>query len=199
MSPYYRGDLMTTEQLVREAQRGNQDAANQLIDLFYRKICKYYVVKLRLSLETAEELSQDTFEKAWRKLPTLQDVQRFEGWLYAIARNVALDHLRKMKRRRVVLPIDPDFDVADEAPPVESEVLARLHIYEIVHAMPEKHRECLILHIVGKASTFEVAQRLGLEEETVKAYISKARVQLREALYHTKEDRDDGESRQCGA
>lgn len=198
MPPWSPGNL-TIEQLVYEAQRGNQRAANQLIEVFYRRICKYYVVKVRLSLEIAEELTQDTFEKVWRKLPTLQDIQCFEGWLYAIARNVAMDYLRKVKRRKVILPIDQDFDMVDERPLIESEVLARMRVHDTLRAMPERYRECLVLHVMENLSPCEVAQRLGLEEDTVKAYISKARVQLREELYKTKEDRDNGVSKRCGA
>lgn len=193
------GDL-SLEQLVYKAQQGDQYAANQLIGLFYKKICKYYVSNIRLSLETAEELTQDTFEKAWRKLPMLQDLQRFEGWLYAIARNVALDYLRKVKRRNVVvLPIDQDFEMADNAPLVENQVLAQLNIAETLGTMPGKLRECLLLHFVENLTTQEVAVRLCIGEDTVKAYISKARVRLREELYYLKEGRGNDESRRCEA
>jgi RNA polymerase sigma factor, sigma-70 family len=193
------GDL-SLEQLVYKAQQGDQYAANQLIGLFYKKICKYYVRNIRLSLETAEELTQDTFEKAWRKLPMLQDLQRFEGWLYAIAKNVALDYLRKVKRRNiVVLPIDQDFEMADNAPLVENQVLAQMNIAETLGTMPGKLRECLLLHFVENLTTQEVAVRLCIGEDTVKAYISKARVRLREELYYLKEDRGNDESRRCEA
>lgn len=192
------GDL-SLEQLLYKAQRGDQHAANLLIELFYKKICKYYVSNIRLSLETAEELTQDTFEKAWRKLPMLQDLQCFEGWLYAIARNVALDHLRKLRRRSIViLPIDQDFEMTDKAPLVENQVLAKMHMSEALKTMPTKLRECLFLHFMENLSTQEVAVRLNIGEDTVKAYISKARVKLREELYQ-KEDSSDDKSRRCRA
>jgi RNA polymerase sigma-70 factor, ECF subfamily len=182
MYPHNPDDI-PLEWLVSEARRGNQRAADQLFCMFYRKICHFFLRDLHVSVEMAEELVQDTFEKAWRKLSTLQDCLRFESWLYTIARNVAFDYIRKLKRYKIPTPLDAEFDLADGAPQVESLVLAEMHIREMWDAMPAKQRECLYLFYMENLTMPEVAIRLQLGADTVKAYISKARVKLREGLY----------------
>lgn len=198
MYPHLPDDI-PLEWLVREARNGNQRAADQLFCTFYRKICCFFLKDLHVNIETAEELVQDTFEKAWRKLSTLKDCLLFESWLYAIARNVAFDHGRKLKRRKAPTPLDPDFDLADSAPQVESLVLAEMHIREMWDAMPVKQRECLYLFYMENLTMGEIAVRLQLGADTVKAYISKARVKLREGLYSSEEDLSDVKSKRCRA
>lgn len=198
MYPHLPDDI-SLEWLVSEARQGNQQAADRLFDTFYRRIRHFFLKDLHVSIETAEELVQDTFEKAWRKLPTLHDCIRFEAWLYAIARNVALDHVRKLKRRKIPTPIDPDFDLADGSPQVESVVLAEMHIREMWDAMPAKQRECLYWYYMENLTMEEVAVRLQLGADTVKAYISKARVKLREGLYSSEEEQVNVKSKRCRA
>ncbi|GCE27303.1 RNA polymerase sigma factor [Dictyobacter alpinus] len=190
---------ISLEWLVREAREGNQQAADRLFDTFYRRIRHFFLRELHVGIETAEELVQDTFEKAWRKLPSLQDCGRFEAWLYTIARNVAFDHGRKLKRRKPPTPIDQDFDLADASPQVESLVLAEMHIREMWDAMPTRQRECLYLFYMENMTMEEVAVRLHLGADTVKAYISKARVKLREGIYSSEEEVSNVKSKRSRA
>jgi RNA polymerase sigma-70 factor, ECF subfamily len=194
MSPYLSGDI-SIEWLVNEARNGDQQAANQLFGLFYRKICKFFLRDVHVSIEVAEEMTQDTFEKAWRHLPTLKDSARFESWLYTIATNISRDYGRKIRRRKVPIPLEHDFDMMDSAPLVENQVLARMHISEMLDTMPIKHRECLHLYYIENFTMEEIAVRMRLNGDSVKAYISKARVRLREELYQAKGEQDDVESK----
>ncbi|GCF10514.1 RNA polymerase sigma factor [Dictyobacter arantiisoli] len=198
MYPHLPDDI-SVEWLVREARAGNQQAADRLFYLFYRKICHFFLRDLHVSVEMAEELVQDTFEKAWRKLPTLQNCLVFESWLYTIARNVGFDHVRKLKRRKDPTPLDPEFDLADSSPPVESLVLAEMHIREMWNAMPPRQRECLYLFYMENLTMLEISARLQLGADTVKVYISKARMTLRDGLYASEEDVNDVKSKRCRA
>src|SRR5947209_3708278 len=81
------------DQLVRLAQAGDNEAFAALVQLLEREIYGL-LVGLLSNNETARDLTQETFIKAWRKIATLKDVSCFKPWLCSIARNLARDYWR---------------------------------------------------------------------------------------------------------
>ncbi len=139
--------------------------------------------------EDAADLTQEAFVKAWRCLESFQFKSSFSTWLYRLASNVCLDHLRSAKRNRTVplivtcadseaLVIDPP----DPAPlPEEQVVLTEEQQYlQLAMASLEiEERRLLTLRVVNDLSYAEIAELLEIKEGTVKSRLSRARDRLR--------------------
>lgn len=132
--------------------------------------------------EEAMELSQDVFVKAWQALPGWRPEAAFSTWLLQIARNAALDQLR---RRQVVrfAPLEEGLEVADEAPGPEARYASRQRQAQLERALRRlaaEHREILLLREVEDLSYAELAAVLGIAEGTVKSRLARARSALLE-------------------
>ena len=93
--------------LIEAAQRGDQGAFSELVRLYDRSVLRIALRILR-SQEDARDAYQEAFLKVYRKLDTFRFQCRFHTWLYRIATNVCLDHLRRRKAR-------PEFTALDAA------------------------------------------------------------------------------------
>ena len=93
--------------LIEAAQRGDHGAFSELVRLYDRSVLRIALRMLR-SQEDARDAYQEAFLKVYRKLDTFRFQCRFHTWLYRIATNVCLDHLRRRKAR-------PEFTVLDTA------------------------------------------------------------------------------------
>lgn len=132
--------------------------------------------------EEAMELSQDVFVKAWQALPGWRPEAAFSTWLLQIARNAALDQLR---RRQVVrfAPLEEGLEVADEAPGPEARYASRQRQVQLERALRRlaaEHREILLLREVEGLAYGELASVLGIAEGTVKSRLARARSTLLE-------------------
>jgi RNA polymerase sigma-70 factor (ECF subfamily) len=122
-----------------------------------------------------EDVAGSTWKKAWERLSTLGDASHFKSWLATIARNEALDHLRRKSRREEGRNGEGEELVSLEN--IEDQVITKIALGEAQRAafkrMRPKQRKCFIYHIRG--STIEnIAKRLSLTEDTVKTYIRSA-------------------------
>ena len=139
-----------------------------------------FILRMLDARDEAMELTQDVFVKAWQALPGWRPEARFSTWLLQIARNAALDQLR---RRRVVqfAPLDDGMDVADTAPGPEARYASRQRQALLEHALQQiaaEHREILLLREIEDLSYAELAAVLGIAEGTVKSRLARARAAL---------------------
>ena len=139
-----------------------------------------FILRMLDARDEAMELTQDVFVKAWQALPGWRPEARFSTWLLQIARNAALDQLR---RRRVVqfAPLDDGIDVADTAPGPEARYASRQRQALLEHALQQiaaEHREILLLREIEDLSYGELAAVLGIAEGTVKSRLARARAAL---------------------
>lgn len=184
---------MDEEALIRKAAGGDEDAFAALMEAHQGKV---YGLILRLtgSVDDALELSQETFFNAWRGLPNFHFESRFSTWLYRLASNVAIDFLRKEKRRRSVnvtsLSTEEDdaqrlLDIPDDRfTPHQAAERRELQdaVRRGIDCLSEEHRQILLLRELGGLSYAEIARKLDLEEGTVKSRIARARAALKEIL-----------------
>lgn len=139
-----------------------------------------FILRMLDARDEAMELTQDVFVKAWQALPGWRPEARFSTWLLQIARNAALDQLR---RRRVVqfAPLDDGMDVADTGPGPEARYASRQRQALLENALQQiaaEHREILLLREVEDLSYAELAAVLGIAEGTVKSRLARARAAL---------------------
>ena len=167
--------------LAERARSGDQRAFAELVRRHQDRVFRF-VLRMTGSRDEAMDLTQDTFMKAWQALPRWQPQAQFATWLFQIARNGALDVLR---RRGVVefVPIDEDPAVAAHgaAPDEQLDVRQRYGLLDAtLRRLPVEHREVLLLREVEGLSYAEIAVALGINEGTVKSRIARARAALLE-------------------
>ena len=141
----------------------------------------------------AEELSQDTFLRAFERVHQLRDPEAALAWLYRIATSVTLDRLRQ--RRTSALPLDtvtPGVGEAEQAaerdrPPsllegaLESAEMSAC-VQRYLAALPDDYRIAILLHDAHGLSNPEIAELLGCSLATAKIRVHRARARLREML-----------------
>lgn len=170
---------------VAAARTGDRAAFEQL----YREhVGRTYALCLRMSADAdlAEQLTQDAFVQAWRKLPGFRGDSAFGTWLHRLTVNVILDWRRAEARRRgtetTTDPLEQLAVVAGSRPLAPARVGERLDLELAMASLPEGARAVFVLHDVEGHLIREVADLLQVAEGTVKAQLFRARRLLREVL-----------------
>lgn len=168
------------------AAGGNLQAFEQIVLSFERAIYGhlYRIVSHR---QTAEDLTQETFLKAYRGISGVNPEGNFRAWLYTVATNVANDYLRKKYRRQEVYilddPEDPLETTTEETPylEVERESL-RAEVSEALAKIKPSYRTVLLLFYREELSYEEIAGALAVPVGTVKTHLHRAKAALRGVL-----------------
>ena len=170
--------------LVQRAQRGDESAQRELI-LSYQHRVAGFVYAITGRSDSVEDLCQLVFIKMIRALEGLQAPPQFESWLFRLARNTCIDHLRRQKLRRIFLPFAPEHeDVPEPAGAVDAEELDALR-----HALDQlrpQDRALLALVQEGRSHA-EIAETLKTSVAAVKARLHRAREHLRQH-YHSEHE-----------
>ena len=139
----------------------------------------------------ADDITQDTFVKAWRKIDTYRIGENFRGWLFSIAHNTAIDWLRKKKKQYVFSDLDYDeensfLESIPDTLPLADELVARAEDTVLVQKCMEKlspqHQEVLLLHYTNEFTFDEIGKMLGKPLNTVKSQHRRALAQLKNLL-----------------
>ncbi|HRO58348.1 MAG TPA: sigma-70 family RNA polymerase sigma factor [Burkholderiaceae bacterium] len=167
--------------LAAQARDGDSPAFVELVGRHQDRVFRF-VLRMTGSRDDAMDLTQETFMKAWQAMPRWRPEAKFGTWLLQIARNGALDLLR---RQGVVgfEPLEADAPFEDRSPGPEQQLRTRQR-YELLEtalrAIALEHREVLLLREVEDFSYAEIAATLGIAEGTVKSRIARARAALLE-------------------
>jgi len=180
-------------QLVEEALGGNQLSFQLLIERYQDRIFALARHYSKSAVEV-EDIVQDTFLKAYRRLETFQRQSSFSTWLYRIAVNTALDFLKRMGRSPVQAVEDPELSaspvraqagsgVAIAAPDarMRREEIARITA-EVLAELPEIFRTVLVLREFEDMPYQEMADVLGISIGTVESRLFRARARFKEAM-----------------
>ena len=133
----------------------------------------------------AEDLLQEIFLAAHRKLETFRGESALGTWLYRLAMNLCLDHLRSRATRsgQVTDPLDDEYGLDDSGSRRLAErTVARMDLERAMAQLPEGCRTAFVLHDVEGLEHREIADILGIAEGTSKSQVHKARMRLRAML-----------------
>jgi RNA polymerase sigma-70 factor, ECF subfamily len=159
-------------QLVAAARNGDRAAFGRLYERHARMI--HGVLLAHVPYSDVDDLVQDVFLAAFRKLSSLREPAAFAGWLLIIARNRANDFHRRSRAPDELLK-----DIPDSRGKGDREAHAAL---EAIRSLPETYRETLILRLVEGMTGQEIAARTGLSPGSVRVNLHRGMKQLREKL-----------------
>lgn len=166
-------------EVVRRAAAGDVAAFDVLVRTYQEPVWRF-LRHLVTDSSLAEDLAQETFLRAFTRLDGFRFQCRFSTWLFQVARNLAIDHLRSRDRRRqlrlLLRPADPE-----PGPDVQHEVA------EAVRSLAPRLREALVLIEVGGFTYREAGRILEVAEGTVKSRVFSARRALT-AWFEPEED-----------
>jgi RNA polymerase sigma-70 factor (ECF subfamily) len=172
--------LSEDPKLVDAARDGDRTAFGHLYERYARMV--HGVLLARVPADDVDDLVQDVFMKALRRLSTLRESERFGAWLAAIARNLANDYYRRSV---------PEDQLADDTPANEAEYRAKCGIsggdregqaaavLDAVKRLPDAYRETLILRLVEGMTGPEIAARTGMTHGSVRVNLHRGMEQLR--------------------
>lgn len=180
-SPMFSPDPAETA-LIRELAAGNVAALDQFYAQYGPRVFSYLVAWLD-SRPLAEEVLQDVMLAAWRSAPTFRGESKVLTWLLTIARNRAINAVRRRSVPQVALSDEIELASSDTGP---LEHLLRQseyqHVRETLDRLPVHLREVLVLVFYHQLSETEIASVLQIPVGTVKSRLHRAKDKMRSAL-----------------
>ncbi|MFL6232008.1 MAG: RNA polymerase sigma factor [Thermoanaerobaculia bacterium] len=185
--------MKTDAELAASAVKGSQDAFRELVRRFERPV---YSLVLRMVQDpaTAEDLAQEVFVKAFRRLSTYDPQWKFSSWLFKIAHNTTIDHLRRGAPETVPLEAGQDEEgrgglaavladqtAEDPGAAAERRDLAR-SLERAIRRLRPDYREAVLMFYVHGASYQEICEATGQPLGTVKTNLHRARKELAQAM-----------------
>ena len=179
-------------QLIRRILSGD-DAAFSILMRKYQKGVHALIWRKIGDFHIAEEITQDTFIQVYKKLETLEDPNRFEGWLYVIANRRCINWIKRNKTKMDKLNMQ---SLEDTLPEEVEEAFYAHHISHqreientqrrqnlakrLLQQLPESERTVVTLHYLGKMTAKEISKFLGVSVNTIKSRLRRARKRLQQ-------------------
>jgi RNA polymerase sigma-70 factor, ECF subfamily len=191
---------LTDQDVVLRARSGQDAAYRELIRRYERPVFALLFRMVR-DRELAEDLAQETFVKALNAIESYRPEFKFSSWIFKIANNAAIDHLRRRELDTLSLDGSPHAETPEAMQATALQIGARQEspldtveakelgsaIEAAIGSLRPEYRSCILLrHVEGRAYE-EIAEMLNLPLGTVKTYIHRARNELRQSLAHLKE------------
>jgi RNA polymerase sigma factor (sigma-70 family) len=183
-------------EIIGKVLSGDQQAYAGLVNR-YQNYEFTLALRFTKNREDAEEVSQDIFIKAYRSLADFRGASKFSTWLYTIVNNTCITFLRKKKLETHSLDNEKVFEVADSR---DSGLRANLveqksriaMVNRAITMLGPDDAEIITLFYKGEQSLDEIAQILGLETNTAKVRLHRARTRLKEKMetYFAEEVKD---------
>jgi RNA polymerase sigma-70 factor (ECF subfamily) len=196
-----QADPLDDRDLVARALEGDESAYGELLERFKRPVFSL-IYRMIGDREQAEDLAQESFVKAFNNLDSYNPSYRFSSWLFKIANNHAIDHLRRARLSTVSIHGSPHaastereeetrivLEAPDESP--EQEFLALelgSEIEQAISKLRPDYRTAVILRHIESRPYEEIAEIMEVPIGTVKTFLHRARAELREALAHLREE-----------
>jgi RNA polymerase sigma-70 factor (ECF subfamily) len=191
---------LSDQEVVLIARAGREAAYRELIRRYERPVFALLFRMVR-DRELAEDLAQETFIKALNAIESYRPEFKFSSWIFKIANNAAIDHLRRRELDTLSLDGSPHAETPEQMQATALQIGARQEspldaveakelggaIEQAIAQLRPEYRSCILLrHVEGRAYE-EIAEILNLPLGTVKTYIHRARNELRQTLAHLKE------------
>jgi RNA polymerase sigma-70 factor (ECF subfamily) len=158
-------------ELVRAVLEGDREGFGRLYDLYAPLV--HGILLARVPRTEVDDLVQDIFLHAFKKLHTLRDSSAFGPWIAMIARNRAVDYYRRSRET---------VEITDEMRGTDKQESKAAEVLELIRGLPEAYRETLVLRLVEGMTGPEIAARTGLTAASVRVNLHRGMKLLREKL-----------------
>ena len=179
---------MEIKETIERAKKGDQVAFTFLLDFYWSEV--YSFMLKRTENETdAEDITIETFSKAFDKIASYNPEFQFNTWLIAIAKNVHIDLLRKKKSSLFIDITDEEdnqaYNIADSTPSAEDELITEQNLSQLLRYIKElkpHYQEVIQLRYFQEFSYQEIAEQLGEPLNNVKIKLLRAKKLLAEII-----------------
>jgi RNA polymerase sigma-70 factor (ECF subfamily) len=182
--------MKTDEELAQKCKKLDEFAFQELTKRYIRPIFNF-VRRYAQADEVAEDMAQDTFFKVWRKIHQYRKGMKFKPWLYTIARNTALDYIKKRKAIVFSDLDDNENDLAfsdslEDVTPPQSDLFDNAAMAETLtrtlKLLHPDHQTVVALHYQEELTFDEIAKVMNRPMNTVKSWHRRALIRLRQLL-----------------
>ena len=177
-------------QLIRRTLLGDDSAFAVLVEKYQKGVHGLIWRKIG-DFHHAEEITQDTFLQAYKKLGTLKDPKSFAGWLYVIANRLSINWMQRSKPKNTAQSLESTSIVEIEESSYthymsdqrETEVAEHRSetVKKLLEKLPESERTVVTLHYLGEMTTKEIGNFLGVSMNTIKSRLRRGRERLQAA------------------
>lgn len=171
---------ITDEKLIAAIGNDDYTSYNKLFVRYYSRLC-CYVYRLLGEKEDAEDVVQDLFFTLWNNRKKIAIGENVSGYLYKMAKNLALNHIRTQTNYKTVLENREEQLSYYEENPLETEEF-RMALYDCINLLPGRCKEVLLLHRVKGLKQKEIADQLSISVKTIKNQIWASLQRLKKCL-----------------
>ncbi|WP_303317127.1 sigma-70 family RNA polymerase sigma factor [Flavivirga abyssicola] len=178
---------MEINEAIKRAKENDQKAFNYLLDLFWDDVYGFQLKRIQ-NENDAEDVTIQTFSKAFDKIETFDDDFKFKTWLITISKNIHIDLLRKEKNSiaQVISKNDGDaFQVLDESPSPEDKLITEQHLAKLlrdIKKLKPHYQEVINLRYFQELSYKEITKELDEPINNVKVKLLRAKKLLAEII-----------------
>ncbi|WP_341214445.1 sigma-70 family RNA polymerase sigma factor [uncultured Wocania sp.] len=178
---------MEIEEAIKRAKKNDQKAFNYLLDMFWDNVYGFQLKRTE-NENDAEDITIQTFSKAFDKIKTFDDNYKFKTWLITISKNIHIDLLRKEKNSitQVISKNNRDaFKVLDESPSPEDKLITEQHLAKLlldIKKLKPHYQEVINLRYFQELSYKEISAELKEPINNVKVKLLRAKKLLAEII-----------------
>ncbi len=176
----------TLDITIKKAKQGNQIAFSTLLDTFWNDVYGFQLKRTQ-NENDAEDITIQTFSKAFDKIDTFDETYEFKTWLIAISKNIHIDLLRKRKRN--VMETDNSNEaikrVLDDTPTVEDQLITEQNLatlLQYIKKLKPHYQEVINLRYFNELSYADIANQLNEPINNVKVKLLRAKKLLAEVI-----------------
>ncbi len=169
------------ELLVTRHRRGDETALTELIEKWERPLF-YYIRRLAPNEEDAWDILQNVWMQVMKGLRNIRDARALSAWLYKIARNCAISHLRKTQRLIALNEEEIEREMDQEPIEFDHHPVEAIELHQAIQSLPVLQREAIVLHFLEDFSLEEIACIADAPVGTVKSRLHYAKSALKTKL-----------------
>lgn len=162
----------TDEELVRKVQEGDILAFEILVRRYQGKLINF-VSRMVFDRSAAQEITQDSFLKTYRTVSKINTRKKFSTYLFEVAKNTAIDYLRKTKK---AVPL------TENVPAEQHNLMEKIDVHWAIDELPKTHKNVIRLYYFVGLSYVEISKHLKLPINTVRTHLRRAKLQLKKLL-----------------
>lgn len=166
--------------LLIQASQGDANSFGTLFDKYHAKIYRFIFFKIS-SKEIAEDLASQTFLKCWEHLSAGNKVDKFQAWLYRIARNLIIDYFRSREKEELPLIYQENSEI-EEIKVDPGQNLTREELEKIIFNLKSEAREIILLRYIEDLSIKEISKIVDKSAVNVRVIIHRAIKELQEFI-----------------